>query len=1186
MQSKLTTTMDGNSAAAYVAYAFTEVAAIYPITPSSVMADQMDKFSCGNKKNIFGSSVQVAQMQSEAGAAGAIHGALSAGALATTFTSSQGLLLMIPNMYKIAGELLPNVIHVAARSIATHALSIFGDHSDIYACRQTGYAMLCSNSPQEVAHMAAIAHLSSIKSSIPFLHFFDGFRTSHEIQKINLPSYEDLKQLVDWKAVEKFKSRGLNPSHPVMRGTAQNDDVFFQNRETTNKNYLEAVNIVGNYMEQINKRYHTNYKPFEYYGAPDAKKIIIAMGSVCETIEETVDYLMDKGEKVGVLKVRLYRPFSAKHLLNSIPEGVEKISVLDRTKECGSSGEPLYLDVLNAVKDFKTHTLKVFSGRYGLASKNTTPDQIMAVFENMDSTSPKKIFTVGINDDVTHLSLSVSSNINTIPQGTYSCKFWGVGSDGTVGASKNTIKIIGDNTDLYVQGFFSYDSKKSGGTTISHLRFGNKPIKSTYYVQKADFLACHASSYVYKYDLLKDLKPGGKFLLNCSWSDSELEKQLPANMKRILSQKNIKFYILDAAEISRTLGLGGRVNTALQAAFFKITNIFEPEKALNLIKEYITKSYSKKGIETVNINFKCAEEGMKRVREFVVPKSWENVKDDVNDDNLNQNIQNKELKNYVKNIVNPVNKLNGNDLPVSAFLPYADGSVPLGSSACEKRNISAFVPSWKPENCIECNLCSYVCPHAVIRPSVMNQQETTDAPTSMKYKKMNGAKHLNFSVSISVRDCTGCGNCVEICPGMKGKKALEMKELSSEIVAQTAFDYSQSLDTKPEILDKFKKSTVKGSQFRKPLLEFSGACAGCGETPYAKLATQLFGTQMIIANATGCSSIWAASFPSTAYTTVNGKGPAWHNSLFEDNAEFGFGIALAQKYLRNPLIDKIKEIESSTTDNTLKDYCKKYILSFENSCENQIDSENLVNYLTSNPITDISSETKNYIIKNKDNLSKKSVWIFGGDGWAYDIGYGGLDHVLASQMDVNILVFDTEVYSNTGGQASKATPAGAVAQFAAIGKSTPKKDLAAMAMNYPGAYVAQVSLGANFSQCLKAFIEAENHKGPSIIIAYAPCINHGIKGGMKNSLLAAKMAVSSGYWPLFRYNPSSAKDGESPMKFDSPNISTDLQEFTNIQSRYTILKNSMPERFNNLIEISKAKLKSKQKILKEFESEK
>lgn len=1184
MQSKLITTMDGNSVAAYVAYAFTEVAAIYPITPSSVMADQMDKFSCGNKNNIFGSKVLVKQMQSEAGAAGAIHGAMSAGTLATTFTSSQGLLLMIPNMYKMAGELMPNVIHVAARSIAVHALSIFGDHSDIYACRQTGYAMLCSNSPQEVAHMAAIAHLSSIKSSIPFLHFFDGFRTSHEIQKVNLPSYEDLKEMIDWEALDKFRKRALNPNFPVIRGTAQNDDVFFQNREASNLYYQNAVDVAQNYMELINKKYGTNYKPFEYYGSDDAEKVIIAMGSVCETIEETVDYLLSKGEKVGVIKVRLYRPFSAYHLLKVLPKTVKKISVLDRTKECGASGEPLYLDVLSALKHLKSQTIQIFSGRYGLSSKDTTPSQIIATFENMDSTSPKEIFTIGINDDVTHLSLSTSSTADTIPEGTYSCKFWGVGSDGTVGASKNTIKIIGDNTNLNVQGFFSYDSKKSGGTTVSHLRFGTKPIKSTYYVQKADFVACHASSYIYKYDILKDLKPGGKFLLNCSWTDTQLEEKLPNNVKKALSQKNIKFYLLDAGEISRTLGLGGRVNTALQAAFFKITNIFDPQKALSLIKQYITKSYSKKGIETVEINFKCAEKGMKDVREFIVPKSWSNDEPLNSTAETNLTFSSTKLKNYVNNIVKPVNKLEGNNLPVSAFLPYVDGTVPLGSSAYEKRNISASVPCWKPENCIECNLCSYVCPHAVIRPTAINQQETDNSPTPIKYKKMNGFKDLNFAISISVKDCTGCGNCAQVCPGMKGQKALEMKDFSSEISSQTAFDYLQSLKPKPEVLSKFKKSTVKGSQFRKPLLEFSGACAGCGETPYAKLLTQLFGSQMIISNATGCSSIWSASFPSTAYTTVDGKGPAWHNSLFEDNAEFGFGIATAQKYLRKPLIEKISEISNSTSDDTLKDYCEKYILSSDDSCENQIDSENLVNYLSSNKIKDIPSETVDYIIKNKDILSKKSIWILGGDGWAYDIGYGGLDHVLASEEDVNILVFDTEVYSNTGGQASKATPAGAVAQFAALGKSTPKKDLATMAMNYPNVYVAQVSLGADFSGCLKAFIEAEKHTGPSIIIAYSPCINHGIKGGMKNSLLAAKMAVSSGYWPLFRYNPSIVNEGRNPLSIDKSNGLVNLDEFLNTQSRYTILKNSMPERFDILKKISESKLESKRKTLTDFGS--
>ncbi len=1178
MQLELKTTMDGNSAAAYIAYAFTEVAAIYPITPSSVMADNMDKFSCLNKKNIFGSKVEVVEMQSEAGAAGAIHGAISAGALSTTFTSSQGLLLMIPSMYKMAGELMPNVIHVAARSVATHALSIFGDHSDVYACRQTGYAMLCSNSPQEVAHMAAIAHLSSIKSSIPFLHFFDGFRTSHEIQKISLPSYEDLKEMMDLKALEKFRSRALNPNSPVMRGTAQNDDVFFQNREACNKYYDNSAIIVRDYMNIINSRYGTTYKPFEYYGAKDAEKVIIAMGSVCETAEEVVDYLRAQGKKVGILKVRLYRPFSAEFLLNELPKSVKIISALDRTKEPGCIGEPLYLDVLGALK--KTN-IKVLSGRYGLSSKNVDPNQIIAVFENMESTAPKERFTIGIVDDVTHLSLNIKTEVNTIPSSTYSCKLWGIGSDGTISASKNTIKIIGNNTDLNVQGFFSYDSKKSGGVTISHLRFGKKPIKSTYYIEKADFVACHASNYIYKYDILKDLKSGGKFLLNCTWKDSELEINLPNKIKKCLAEKGIELYILDAAEISRSLGLGGRVNTALQAAFFKITEIFEPQKSLAFIKKYVSDSYRKKGEEIVKINCMCAEEGMKRVRKVEIPDTWKNLKTEVSSIELIS--ENSELEKYAKNVAIPVNKMNGNKLPVSAFLNYADGSVPLGSTAYEKRSTASFVPEWEPYNCIQCNLCSYVCPHAVIRPSALSEKEILNAPKFLKHKKMLGIPDLNFSISISVKDCTGCGNCAEICPGKKGEKALVMKELETQVNCQHEFDYCQSLPLKPEVKQKFKLNTVKGSQFRKPLLEFSGACAGCGETPYAKLVTQLFGDKMIIANATGCSSIWSASFPSTAYTfNENGKGPAWHNSLFEDNAEFGYGIALAQKQIRCNLMQKVKYINEVTKIPELKNLCSKYLATVDSSMENQDASDELLNYLKTSNSLDISSEVVSLLIKNQNQLSKKSVWIFGGDGWAYDIGYGGLDHVIASGENVNILVFDTEVYSNTGGQASKSTPAGAVAQFAAFGKPTPKKDLAAMAMNYGYVYVAQVSLGANYNQCLKAFLEAESYIGPSLIIAYCPCINHGIKGGMKNSLLAAKKAVESGYWNLFRFDPRAISKKENPLILESPKVSISFEEFLNSESRYMILKNSLPDKFEELTQISKLKAFQKSAKLNEI----
>ena len=1165
MQGKNIVTVDGNTAAAQVAYAFTEVAAIYPITPSSSMAEQVDKFSVLGKKNIFGSEVQVTEMQSEAGAAGAIHGALSAGTLATTFTSSQGLLLMIPNMYKIAGELLPSVIHVAARSIATHALSIFGDHSDVYACRQTGYAMICSNSPQEAAHMSAIAHLSTISSRIPFVHFFDGFRTSHEIQKICIPDYKDFEEIFDWTALNEFRSRSLNPEHPIVRGTAQNDDVYFQNREASNIYYNKSIQFIENYMDILNSKYHTQYKPFEYYGSKDAERVIIAMGSVCETIEEVVDYLITKGEKVGLIKVRVYRPFSENHLLKVLPLSVKKISVLDRTKEPGAIGEPLYLDVLAALKNRITEKkLELYSGRYGLSSKNTTPGQIISVYENMNFQAPKYNFTVGINDDVTHLSLKFQDNINTIPKSTYSCKFWGIGSDGTVGAAKNSIKIIGDNTDLNVQGFFSYDSKKSGGTTVSHLRFGPEPIKSTYYIDKADFVACHASSFISKYDILKDLKPGGFFLLNSDINEKNVEALLPNKIKKVLAEKNINFYILNATEISRELGLGGRVNTALQAAFFKIINIFEPHKALSLIKSAILNSYGKKGEKVVEINNLCAEEGMKRLIKIIIPDDWKYLP--IENEYPGFKYENDKIKDYVENVAVPINKKEGNQLPVSAFLPYVDGSVPLGSVAYEKRSTASFVPSWKPENCIECNLCSYVCPHAVIRPFALSQDDVSSAHDSLKYKNMIGIPDLYFSVNISVKDCTGCGNCVEVCPGMKQQKALEMKEIYHETESQKAFEYAQHLNDYPQVNIKFKETTVKGSQFKKPLLEFSGACAGCGETPYAKLATQLFGDQMIIANATGCSSIWGASFPSTAYTTVKGKGPAWHNSLFEDNAEFGYGIAIAKKYLRNRLINEVNKINQVTKLEELKIYCKKYLNSLNSLKENNVASLNLIKYLESCENLDIPFETLKNILDNKDSLSKKSIWIFGGDGWAYDIGFGGLDHVIASGENVNILVFDTEVYSNTGGQASKSTPEGAVAQFAISGKKTPKKNLAAMVMNYENVYVASVSLGADYNQCIKAFVEAESYNGPSIIIAYSPCINHGIKGGMKNSILSAKNAVKSGYWNLFRFDPRGVEEGREALKLDSVNQSVSIQEFLDSQTRYKLFKNLFPEKFKNLID--------------------
>lgn len=1140
-----TLTMDGNTAAANAAYAFTEVAPIYPITPSSVMADVTDKNSVSGKKNIFGEEVQVAEMQSEAGAAGAVHGALSAGALATTFTSSQGLLLMIPNMYKMAGELLPGVIHVAARTVAAHALSIFGDHSDIYACRQTGYAMLASNNPQEAFDLGCVAHLGAIENRIPFLHFFDGFRTSHEIQKVKLINYENLEKLVNKKSLQEFKKRSLNPNSPFTAGTAQNDDVYFQNREVCNIFYDKIPKSIENYMNKINALSGTNYQLFNYYGAPDAERVIIAMGSVCETIEETIDYLASKGEKVGLVKVHLYRPFSVEHLLKSLPLSTKIISVLDRTKEPGSIGEPLYLDVVAALKGSKFDSLEILSGRYGLSSKNTTPEQIIAIYDNMNAKDKKTRFTVGIKDDVTNLSLEIKEKVNTIPEGTFSCKFWGIGSDGTVGAAKNTIKIIGNNTNKYVQGFFQYDSKKSGGLTISHLRFGDSPIKSTYYVDKADFIACHTPEYLHKYDMVKDLKPGGSFLLNCSWNEKEINEFLPAKIKKYIAENRINFYVIDAANISRNLGLGGRVNTALQSAFFKITNILEENKALNLIKEAITKTYSKKGETVVKINHSAAEDGMKYLKKIDVPESWK----EANEENIfpeSKNIKDLELKKFFENIAKPITELSGNDLPVSKFIEYADGKIPPGTAAFEKRGTASFVPKWIPENCIQCGICSLVCPHAVIRPHALNDMEIENAPENLKSKKMIGFPNLNFSITISAKDCTGCENCVAACPGMRGKKALTMEPINYD--SQKAFEYCENIPEKEEIFAKFKRETIKGSQFKKPLLEFSGACAGCGETPYAKLATQLFGDRMIIANATGCSSIWGGSFPSTPYTaTVGGKGPAWQNSLFEDNAEFGYGIFLSQKIKRKKINKTVKSIQNTTKNTELKDICKRYLETENKASENQIFANKLIEFLKINTKQiDVNKELISKILENENDVNAKSVWIFGGDGWAYDIGFGGLDHVIASGENVNILIFDTEVYSNTGGQASKSTPKGAIAQFASAGKKTPKKNLAAIAMTYGYAYVAQVALGADYTQCVKAFTEAENYEGPSVIIAYSPCINHGIKGGMKNSLLSAKQAVESGYWKLFKFDPRKENPyEESPSKKNIP-----IEEFLESETRF------------------------------------
>lgn len=1155
-------TMDGNSAVAHVSYAFTDVAAIYPITPSSVMADLTDKFSAQGVKNLFGREVQVTEMQSEGGASGAVHGSLAAGALTTTYTASQGLLLMIPNMYKMAGELLPGVIHVSARALTSHALSIFGDHSDIYACRQTGYAMLCSNNPQECMDLAAVAHLAAIKGRVPFLHFFDGFRTSHEIQKIEEWDYEDLADMLDWDAVEAFRRRALNPEHPVTRGTAQNDDIFFQAREACNKYYDAVPEVVVEYMNKVNAKIGTNYKPFNYYGAEDAEHVIVAMGSVCDCTEEVVDYLNAAGEKVGLLKVHLYRPFVADYMLSELPKTVKTISVLDRTKEPGSIGEPLYLDVLAAINGSDFAGVKVYTGRYGLGSKDTTPADIVAVYRNAESETPKKRFTIGIVDDVTNLSLPLNENPDTTPKGTHSCKFWGLGADGTVGANKNSIKIIGDNTDMYAQGYFAYDSKKSGGLTVSHLRFGDTPIKSTYYISKADFVACHNPSYVDKYDIVDDLKEGGSFLLNCPWDIDELSERLPGKMKKILADRKINFYTIDGIKIGKEIGLGGRINTVLQSAFFKIADIIPAEEAKDLMKKAAYKSYSKKGQAIVDMNYAAIDRGMEDLKKVEIPAEWANAVDNSVADKIDGEGA---LVEYVNGILKPVNEYKGNKLPVSAFMDHVDGTAPNGSAAYEKRGIAVDVPEWNSANCIQCNRCAIVCPHAVIRPVAMTDDEVAAAPVDTKAIPMMGLADFKFVMTVSTLDCTGCGACAQVCPGKKGEKALTMQPIDSQRPKQALFDYALTLDEKPEVAEKFKFSTVKGSQFKQPLLEFSGACAGCGETPYAKLVTQLFGDRMFIANATGCSSIWGASAPATPYTrNKKGFGPAWQNSLFEDNAEFGLGMALGQKAIRNRLIEYVEAIQKDTDSESLKTACQNYLDTVTDSTSSRPATDALIAELEKNVDDAKVGELAKKTLIDKDELAKKSMWIFGGDGWAYDIGFGGLDHVIASGENVNILVFDTEVYSNTGGQASKATPVGSVAQFAAAGKAVKKKDLAAIAMSYGYVYVAQCAMGADNNQVLKAMVEAESYNGPSLIICYAPCINHGIKGGMGIAQLEEKKAVEAGYWNIFRYDPRLADEGKNPFMLDGKAPSASYRDFIMGEVRYNSLTRAFPERAEKL----------------------
>ena len=1152
-------TMDGNTAAAHVSYAFTEVAGIYPITPSSPMADNVDQWAAQGRKNIFGTTVNVIEMQSEAGAAGTVHGSLAAGALTTTYTASQGLLLMIPNMYKLAGELMPTVFHVSARTVATHALNIFGDHSDVMACRQTGFAMLCESNPQEVMDLGAVAHLAAIKGRVPFINFFDGFRTSHEIQKIAIWDNEDLADMVDMDAVEAFRKRALNPERPVMRGSHENGDIFFQHREAANKYYDALPEIVEEYMGKVNAKLGTNYQLFNYYGAPDADRVIIAMGSICDVAEEVIDYLNAHGEKVGLVKVRLYRPFRADKLLAAIPATATKIAVLDRTKEPGALGDPLYLDVVTAFANAGRQAT-IIGGRYGLGSKDTPPSNVFAVYEELTKSAPKRQFTVGIVDDVTHTSLEEKPSPNTAAPGTIECKFWGLGGDGTVGANKNSIKIIGDHTDKYVQAYFQYDSKKTGGVTISHLRFGDEPIRAPYYINKADFVACHVPAYIVKgFPMVRDVKDGGVFLINCQWSDEELDHHMPAVAKRYIAEHNIQVYTINAIDLAIEIGMGKRTNTILQSAFFKLAKVMPEAEAIGYMKDAATHSYLKKGQDVVDMNHKAIDMGATAFHKFEVPASWKDAKDETVAEHVEGNAATVKM---VKEIMEPVGRMDGDSLPVSAFANgHEDGTFCQGASAYEKRGVAVSVPEWDQTKCIQCNQCSYVCPHATIRPYALTEEEAKNAPAQAKIVDIKAGKGkgvYKFAIAISPLDCMGCSVCVSTCP----VKALTMKPQESQAAEQEVFDYMVAkVAPKADVED---TNTVKGSQFKQPLLEFSGACAGCGETPYAKLATQLYGDKMYIANATGCSSIWGGSYPSTPYTTnYKGFGPAWQNSLFEDNAEFGYGMAVAQGAIRNRLaqyVTRIAEISFGDVQAAAKEWLDTYADTALNgpaadklrAALAQVKDDGEVGQLTAKVLADA------------DYLAKKSTWIFGGDGWAYDIGFGGLDHVIASGEDVNILVFDTEVYSNTGGQASKSTPIGSVAQFAAAGKAIKKKDLAGIAMSYGYVYVAHVAMGADYNQCIKAFNEAESYHGPSIIIAYAPCINHGIKGGMGISQAEEKKAVAAGYWNLFRFDPRLADEGKNPFTLDSKAPTASYRDFIMGEVRYNSLTRSFPERAEKL----------------------
>ena len=1166
---KFMKTVDGNTAAAHVAYAFTEVAAIYPITPSSTMAELVDEWSSQGRKNVFGQKVKVVEMQSEAGAAGAFHGSLQAGALTSTFTASQGLLLMIPNMYKCAGELLPGVFHVTARALAAQALSIFGDHQDVMAARQTGVVMLASGSVQEVADIAPVAHMSAIEGSLPFVHFFDGFRTSHEIQKVELMENEDYEKLLDMDAVQAFRDKALSPNHPVTRGTAQNPDIYFQTREVSNKYYDDIVGIVEKNMARMSEITGRKHSLFDYYGAEDATHVVVAMGSVTEALEETIDYLNAKGQKLGMIKVHLFRPFSAEHFLAAMPKTVERVCVLDRTKEPGAPGEPLYLDVVNVLAKSELSPL-VVGGRYGLGSKDTTPTDLNAVFENLNTENPRNGFTIGIVDDVTNLSLPQAEQIKIKAPGTVRCKFWGLGSDGTVGANKQAIKIIGDHTDKYAQAYFDYDSKKSGGVTMSHLRFGDTPIRSTYLLDESDYIACHNQSYVHQYDLLKGLRKGGTFVLNTIWDQEGLEKNLPAEMKQYIAENDIEFYTINAVKIGQEIGLGNRINMICQAAFFKLADIIPVEDAVKYLKDSIQKTYGKKGEKIVNMNCQAVDAGINSLVKVDVPASWANATEPSKESDTEEPA-------FIKDILRPMNAQKGNDLPVSAFLGYEDGTFPNGTAAYEKRGIAVNVPEWITENCIQCNRCSFICPHACIRPVLVNEEELQNAPEAFKTKKAigKGFDGLQYRIQVSPMDCTGCGNCADVCPAKE--KALVMKPFDTQEVEVENWAYAVDPAKVAPKGDIMNVKTVKGSQFRQPLMEFSGACAGCGETAYIKLVTQLFGDRMMIANATGCSSIWGGSAPSTPYTVNHeGKGPSWANSLFEDNAEYGLGQHLAVEQIRGKLTDDIQQLVSLATDENGKQVFQNWLDNKDNGEASVEASKAVVELINkAEPKTEETKALLESVKSRADYLVKRSQWILGGDGWAYDIGYGGLDHVLASGENINVLVFDTEVYSNTGGQSSKATPVAAMAKFAASGKRSRKKDLGMMAMSYGNVYVAQVAMGADYNQFVKAVVEAEAYDGPSLIIAYAPCINHGIKEGMGRSVANEEQAVKAGYWHLYRHNPVLRKEGKNPFSLDSKEPTESFRDFLMGQVRYSAIAKQFPEEAEELFTMAEESAKDR-----------